>query len=334
MAIAKLSDFKEYHEYIRSGQVEAAESTGNLFNGALNNAIRLETQRLRGSYDYQSFVDADNNVITRRDITSVAGATDLAPTEDEIISVKINRKYGPRAFNNHIMRNVGSSVEEFVMAIGRDYEERKMKDMLFTTILALEAGLDGQAAVNTDATGGSPDYFCPETALNALEKFGDESDRIVAILTHSGPWFDFSRHLVATDKVDTVYTGLLRSMDVPSFGRRFGVLDATALKNDNGSLENTYAILGLVEGAAVCIESEEEEIAIERVTGNENLATRFQAEYAYNIRLKGLKWDVSNGGANPTDATLGTTTNWDLAVTSNRNLPGVHLLVNRETAET
>lgn len=334
MAIGKLSDFKEYHEYVRSGQVEAAESTGNLFNASLNNAIRLETQRLRGSYDYQSFVDADNSVVTRRDLTSVSGVNDLAPTEDEIISVKINRKYGPRAFNNHIMRNVGSSVEEFVMAIGRDYEQRKMKDMLFTTILALEAALDGQTGIETDKTGASPDYLAPATLLDAFEKFGDEADRIVAVLTHSGPWFDFSRHLVATDKVDTVYTGLLRSMDVPSFGRRFGVLDATALKNDNGSLENTYAVLGLVEGAAVCIESEPDEIAIERVTGLENLATRFQSEWAYNIRLKGLKWDVGNGGANPTDATLGTTTNWDKAVTSDRNLPGVHLLVNRATAET
>lgn len=334
MAIGTISDFKEYHEYVRSGQFESAESLGNMFNEGLNGAIGLTSRAMRGSYEYSSFIDADDNVVTRRDITSVSAATDLAPTEDEIVSVKISRKYGPRAFTNTQMRRVASSPEEMAFVIGQDYEERKMKDMLWTTILALEAGLDGQAAVNTDVTGGSPDYLAPETALDALEKFGDDSERIVALLTQAGPWFDFSRHLVATDKVDTVYTGLLRAMDVPSFGRRFGVLDASALKNDNGSLENTYAILGLVAGAAVCIESEPDEIAIERITGLENLATRFQAEWTYNIELKGLKWDVTNGGANPTDATLGTTTNWDKAVSSDRNLPGVHLLVNRQTAET
>jgi hypothetical protein len=39
--------------------------------------------------------------------------------------------------------------------------------------------------------------------------------------------------------------------------------------------------------------------------------------------VKGFKWDVSNGGANPADAALATGSNWDVASTSYKDFGGV-----------
>ncbi|MGH9339528.1 MAG: major capsid protein, partial [Acidobacteriota bacterium] len=56
-----------------------------------------------------------------------------------------------------------------------------------------------------------------------------------------------------------------------------------------------------------------------------NLVMRIQGEYAYNLRLRGFAWDVTNGGANPTDSALGTSTNWDKAATADKSLAGIRI---------
>ena len=57
--------------------------------------------------------------------------------------------------------------------------------------------------------------------------------------------------------------------------------------------------------------------------GRENIVTRLQGEYAYNVGCKGVKWDVTNGGVNPSDAAVGTSTNWDSVMDDVKDLGGV-----------
>jgi hypothetical protein len=117
--------------------------------------------------------------------------------------------------------------------------------------------------------------------------------------------------------------------NIPIFGRAALVSDSSGLTDANGSLADTYNSLGLVPGALTISQSEEETIVgAELVTGLHNLVYRFQAEYSFNLRVKGIQWDVSSGGANPDTATVGTTSNWDQIDTSDKTLAGV-LLVNK-----
>ena len=53
---------------------------------------------------------------------------------------------------------------------------------------------------------------------------------------------------------------------------------------------------------------------------------RYQGEYAYNMKVKGFTWDVTNGGANPTAAAVATATNWDKTVADDKNIGGVQLV--------
>ena len=65
---------------------------------------------------------------------------------------------------------------------------------------------------------------------------------------------------------------------------------------------------------------------LERVGGGEQITRRFQAEYAYNLEMKGFTWDIANGAANPTDSALGTSSNWDQTAASIKDTAAVMAL--------
>ncbi|MCY1184677.1 hypothetical protein D9M73_253910 [compost metagenome] len=104
------------------------------------------------------------------------------------------------------------------------------------------------------------------------------------------------------------------------------VTDSDALIETAGSgsaATTDYMTLGLTVDGLKVENTEEEELVIENVTGKENLITRLQGEFAYNMGVKGFKWDIANGGANPNDATLGTGSNWDAVRGSFKDFAGV-----------
>jgi hypothetical protein len=112
-----------------------------------------------------------------------------------------------------------------------------------------------------------------------------------------------------------------------SLNRPIIVSDSSSLiAHLNSPDVNDYYTLGLVADAAVVENSETEEVVIQDVTGLETLVVRYQGEYAYNLGLKGFKWDVTNGGSNPIAAALATGTNWDPAYTDVKDRAGVALM--------
>ena len=58
------------------------------------------------------------------------------------------------------------------------------------------------------------------------------------------------------------------------------------------------------------------------ITGGQNLAMRIQGEYAYNIKIKGCRWNIGAGGANPTDAALATSANWVYTLAAANGIKG------------
>ena len=101
---------------------------------------------------------------------------------------------------------------------------------------------------------------------------------------------------------------------------------------DDGSLDSSvssgtdYYTLGLTAGALKITETQPEELVTDVKTGLEQLVLEIQGEFAFNIRIKGYRWDVSNGGINPDDSALATSTNWDKAVADSKNGPGVLMI--------
>ena len=327
MAIGTGATFKIYNDQFYSGMLEEADQNLNVFNAASANTIILQSRLIRGNYEYESFLEDISGVVTRRDVTSVSAPGDLDWTQDEFVSVKINRKIGPVAKTLDSWKKIGQNADEFSFKMGQLAQREKMKDMINTALIAVEAAIQGQSALNFDATGLSPDTATHGHLVSALAKFGDASQKVRCWVGYSKPTHDLLAQAI-TDKITNVADVVIREGSTATLNRPLVVIDAPALHDANGSLADSYNWLGLVPGAVVVTEAEQETVAFELVTGLENLAYRYQHEYAYTIKVKGFRWDVTSGGANPTDGAVGTTTNWDKAATSDKSLAGVRAIFN------
>ena len=127
MAIGTHDDFKIYHDEFYAGMFEAIDRNVNAFNAASNGCIRLVQAESRGDFQKESFIKDISTLITRRDITAVTAATDLAMTQDEEVRVKINRKIGPVANTLDSWRKISRDQREMSLILGGMVGEPKCR---------------------------------------------------------------------------------------------------------------------------------------------------------------------------------------------------------------
>lgn len=330
MAISLNSDFKVYEEQFQGGFIETIMQNVDAFNAASQGALVLRTRELLGNYEKEAFFDEIvAAAITRRDLTSTSAATATKLTQDEFIGVKLNRRNGPFEVTLDSFRKIGGGTAEeisqrFSRVIGVQTARALPQEILARALAAIEAKLDATTALEEDDTAGT---ITTEGLADAMSRFGDAAGDIVLMVMHSKVYWN----LVKDQITDAVYraNGVMVMNGVPAtLGKPVLVTDSTSLVETNGVSTgiDAYSTLLLPAAAAVIDMSEAPIAALEGpLTGNENLYYRWQAEYAYNLRLRGCQWDVTNGGANPTNSAVATATNWDTVVASNKLLPGVLL---------
>lgn len=322
MAIGKATDFKIYNDQINGGFVETLVQNTAAFNAASRGTIRLMTNLLRGEYEYTSFFQDTSGLISRRDLTSVASATDLAVTQDEFISVKVARKIGPVAQTLDAFRKIGRGANDQSLSflIGTQVAKGVQVDQLNNALRALVAAIGVQTDLIHD--GGGNNITTTDLA-DGLSKFGDMADRILMWIMHSRVFWDLVKDQI-TLNIDGVSNFAVANASPITLNRPVLITDSTSLIA-SGSPDDRYYTLGLAADGCIVEDSEETTMHAELVTGLENLVVRLQGEIAYNLQVKGTKWDVSNGGANPTDATVGTGSNWDKVVADVKDMAGVRI---------
>ncbi|WP_020184540.1 major capsid protein [Methylopila sp. 73B] len=297
----------------------------NAFNAASNGALRLLNQGLTGDYEKQAFFKNVSGM-TRRDDTSVASVTAIKLTMDENISVKVKRKFGPIDATRDSFRSMGMDPDEAAVLAGQQMADETRQEMLNTTVAALTAAMAGQSDIVYDAaaiaSGVTANILNHANMNKALAKLGDASSNVKLWVMNGASYHALIGNSLSdmtfNDSGISIYNG-----GAPTLGRPVLVTDIPALNISTTG----YNILGLQDAAAMMKVSEDPEAVVETVTGLENLVTRFQGESAYNIQLKGFKWDITNGARNPSAAAVATGTNWDSNVTSFKSLPGVLLKV-------
>lgn len=326
MSIGKASDFVIYPEQFWGGVVETLQQYSEGFNGASSNALRLVTRGIKGDYEKESFVKSTANLISRRDTTSVGSVTDIALTQGELIGVKVNRKIGPVAQTLDAFKKISVDPGEMSVMLGQQVGKAIAIDYINVALNAGTAAITTVAALNYDETGSSTKTLQHSTLVNGLSKFGDASSRIVCWVMHSKNYFDLMKQSLS-DKVFEVAGVTIYQGTVATFNRPTLVIDSPSLLDSVGTGTQTYRVLGLVENAVEVAESEERNIVSDIITGLENLVMRYQGEYAFNLRVKGCQWDVTNGAANPSDTNIGTGSNWDKIVSDNKLMPGISVKV-------
>lgn len=313
---------KIYESQFQSGLTETLTQNTEAFNAASNGSIVLRSSDVKGNYEQAAFFKTISSLISRQDITSDSALTPVKMSEDENVSVKLHRK-SATDLTFKAAKLAGISFDEMIFAHGQQFAKAMVVEQLNSALLAARIALANQAGVTNDVTGAATTSITYSNLLATLGKFGDASDKVVAWVMHSQQYFDLAQNAVSAN-VTNIADGVIRRVDVAGLGRPILITDSDSLIA-TADTPDSYFVLGLQAGAIDVNQSEAVNTVIDNVTGLEQLVVRSQSEYAYNLGVRGFKWDMANGGANPSSGTLGTASNWDKVATDNKDLAGVVL---------
>ncbi len=316
-----LSDLAVYSEYAYSSMTEVLRQKIDLFNTATGGAIQLRAAAHQGDYSDVAFFAKISGLVRRRNAYGSGNVSEKNMAHLVDTMVKVAAGTPPVRLDPGQFKWIQQNPEVAGAALGQQLAVDTMADMLNVGLGASYAALSAQTAVVYDATGNTS----PENTLsfgnlnNGQAKFGDQASTISAWVMHSKPMFDlYGKNLSNAERLFNY--GNINVMRDP-FGKLLVMTDSQNLVITGAP--NNYAVLGLVPGAVIIDQNNDYTANEEAKNGDENIIRTFQAEWSYNVGVKGFAWDKTNGGKSPNDAALLTATNWDKYATSHKDLAGV-----------
>ncbi len=309
------SDMVIFNEFFMPAIYETLSQRVDAFNAASNNTIQLVNAGNVGDYVQSSFYDALHGSQRRVDRYAANGAvatTDLSQTEN--VAVKVAGGFGPIGLEPAQMTWLRKPTAESIEIISRQFAEAVMQDQLNTAILSLVTAIENQATATNDVSAGAS---ITQRVLNGAHKlFGDRSQQLASMVMTGTMAHDLvDQSLANAERLFVAENVLVLNI----LGKPVIVTDAPAL-TAAGPVDK---VLSLSTGAAVIRDPSDPIVNIETSNGNERIESTWQADYDFTISLKGYAWDIANGGPSPTDADLGTGTNWDLNVSDIKQSAGV-----------
>jgi hypothetical protein len=312
-----LSQQVVFNEYIMPSTIETLEQMIDKFNGASNGAIRLTTTGFTGDFLQESFFAAIHSAQRRVDRYAAQGsasATDL--TQLKMSGVKVAGGFGPIRFEPSQLTWLNKPTAEGVEVASRNFAEALLADQLNSAILALRAAIANQSTATNDVSASAGITYA--AINNAHAKFGDRSGNIVADVMRGSVYHKLVGQNL-TNTANLFQAGNVRVVDL--LGKAMIVTDAPALYVAGSP--NKDFVLSLVDGAAVVYDGGDVISNIETSNGQTRIETTMQVDYTFGMSLKGYTWDEANGGKSPTDAELGTGSNWDKVATDIKATAGV-----------
>lgn len=313
-----LSDLAVFSEYAYSTLTEMQDQQIGLFNAATRGGIVLQSGSHQGDYSDEAMWAKISGLVRRRNAYGSGAVAEKNLEHLQDTSVKVAAGTLPVRIDPGMMKWIQRSPEEAGVVVGKQMAEDSVADMLNTAILVYAAAIGQVANVVYDhsATG-----TMSLVALNkGAAKFGDRASAIVAWIMHSKSAFDIYGEALTNANRLFVF-GNVRVIE-DGFGRPLVVTDSANLIN-TAPTPDVYMALGLTPGAVLVSQNGDFTDNVETKNGDENIIRTYQAEWSYNVGLQGFAWDKTNGGKSPTNASLGTATNWDRYATSDKDLAGV-----------
>lgn len=292
----------------------------DLFNQQTRGAIILQNANNTGDYSDSTFWGFLAGAVRRR---NAYGSGAVAPINLQMLldtMVKVAGGTPPINIDPVMFTWINKSPEEGAAVIAAQLAPQILQDMLNTAITALAAALTNVAGVYQDVSAGAGvlGQFSAANTNVALTKFGDRRQQVVAWVVHSKAIGDYFANNIANAAQLFTYESVNVIGD--PFGNVFIVTDSPALV-----VSGDYLAMGLVAGAAVIQRNDDFTQNMDTTNGDENIKRTYQAEWTYNLGIKGFTWDKTSGGKSPTQSALGTAANWDRNATSDKDLAGVVL---------
>lgn len=314
-----LSDLTVFSEYAYAALTEVLAQQVEVFNEASAGTITLQSASHQGDFSDVAFFKKISGLVRRRNAygSGAIAAKKLQHLVDTMVKVAAGTakiELDPGQF-----KWIQMNPETAGAALGQQLAKDALADMLNTTVMATHAALSQTTAVIYDGTGDTPDTLNPIMMNNGQAKFGDHYQNILAWLLHSGSLFELYGNALTNAQILFTYGNVAVRAD--AFGRRFVVSDVPTLFT--AGTPNIYWALGLVAGAAQCDQNNDFTDNYSTLNGDENIQRTYQAEWSYNLAVKGYAWDKTNGGKSPNDAAIATATNWDRYASSDKDLAGI-----------
>lgn len=316
-----LSDLAVFSEYAYDTMTEVLAQQVELFNGASRGTIALSTQANQGDYSDTAFWGRVNGLVRRRNPYGAGAVAEKNMLHLTDTTVKVAAGTPPVRLDKAKMRWIQQNPEVEGAALGIQLAKDMVADMLNTGVMGARVALGQVAAVVHDGTAGTMN---PRVLNRGAGLFGDASEGIAAWIMHSTPLNDFHDNALTNGERLFTYGTVNVISDIS--GRVFVITDSPSLRT--AGTPDTFHTLGLVAGGVSVEQNNDFDENMETVNGDENIKRTYQAEWSYNLGVKGFAWDKTNGGKAPNDAALGTATNWDRYATSDKDLAGV--LVNTQ----
>lgn len=315
-----LSDLEVFQEYAQSSMTETQDQQIEIFNGAVRGGLILTSAAHEGDFSSTTMWAKIQGLVRRRNAYGSGAQTLKTLSQLVNTSVKVAAGTPPIEINPGMLKWIQKNPEEAGAVIGQQMAEDSVSDMLNTAIMIYGAAVGSVAELNHDATDGNIQL----TDMNqGAALFGDRSQDLVCWLTHSKSAFDIYGDALANSARLFTFGNVQVIQD--GFGRPIVMTDSPSLIEADGVSPgvDAYSTLGLSTGAVVVEQGNEYTDNIDTKNGDENILRTYQAEWTYQLGVKGFTWDTTSGGKSPNDAALGTAANWDRTATSHKDLAGV-----------
>jgi hypothetical protein len=318
-----LSDLAVFSEQLWSLTTEILDQEVELFNAATNNAIVLSARPFGGDYSERAFFQHIDGLVRRRDPYS-SGAIGNK-TLKQVVETMV--KVGAGTPELHLAPSDFNWLKTDPSGAAAVWSEQLAKqvlaDQLNVAIISAKAALLGEAATNVnDVTSGSDKKASYANLIDTAAKLGDRHGDIVCWIMRSEPWFAQIKDNLSNAQSLFSYGTVAVTAD--PLGKPMIVNDVPALVATGSP--SLYYTLGLSAGG-VMISTNDDFFANEDIrNGKENIEATYQAEWSFNVAVKGFTWDKATGGKAPNNTALANSANWDKIVTSHRDLAGVMLV--------
>lgn len=308
-----------FNEEVYTELAETVPQQVQKFNEASRGTITLVPASNMGDFKRETFFKLPSTVVRRRDVSSDG----IIPTDR--LSQGVHTSVKVASGTNEILLDPAEydwtmqNPELAAITFGEQLAVGMVQDMLNTAIMSAVAATN-ESGVVYDGTAGTANF----RVLNrGAHLFGDRANSIAAWLMHSTSLSDIydtainnSNNLFEFGTINVVEDG---------FGRIFIVTDSDSLVNTVGT-DQQYSILGLTPGSVNVEQNTDFRATIATSTGRENIQDAFQAQWSYNLKLKGYSWSETNGGPNPSNTAVGTGTNWNRVASSFKDTLGVKII--------
>jgi hypothetical protein len=319
-----LSDLAVYSEYAYSTMTEVLAQQVALFNEATNGAIVLQSAAHQGDYSDIAMWAKVSGLVRRRNAYGTGAVSEkvLASLVDTMVKVAAGTP--PVRIDRGQFLWIQQNPEIAGVVLGQQLAKDVMGDMLNTGLGVCAIALAAKTANTYDASGGTGGAeLCNFANMGlAAAKFGDASNELVAWIMHSKPNGDLYQKNLANASMLFNF-GTVNVVRDP-MGRVLVVTDCPNLFV--AGTPNKYRTLGLTPGGIIVHQNNDFDANEQAINGDENIKRTYQAEWSYQLGLKGFSWDKTNGGKSPADAALLTATNWDQFATSAKDTAGVVLI--------